>query len=742
MITPRRVRGPISLLRLSTAIVLLAVGCSKGSPPAPEAQPTTGVSATPLGAPPTGPSTGVPLPLGAAGTTRRPLIAPIIVIGTGRLINDSIPGGATAGVQATPGGVTLAFVNAEIRDVVRSVFVEHLRQSFVIDPAVQGTMTLQTSEAISPDAVLPMLESALQLHGFALVRRDGVTRVVPSASAQRLAALSITPGQGYVTRIVQPQFVSAADLHRALEPLAPPGAAIRVDAGRNILLVSGPTATVEDILNNVAVFDADYMRGMSFAVLPVRNTRSRSIAAELTTLIANTAGPAASLVKVASLDRLNAVLVTSQQPRYLEQVRSWVTRLDQGADNVDQQLFVYQVQNGRATDLAAVLRRALGLPGATGDTTASGASASRIPADDSQGFATGGRVQGGGQGQGGVQGFGAQQPTLPQVPAIPVVPQPQADAGGSPAYPESSGVSVRITADEINNALVIFATPQQYALLEAALQKLDIVPLQVLIEATIAEVTLTNELAFGLQYYLKAGNFQAFLGQRAPASSSTPFQGFNFIPGADFLFSTLGGSSIILSMLDQVAEVRVLSSPNLLVLNNQPARLQVGDQVPIVSQSAVGVLSPGAPIVNSIEYRDTGVILRVTPRVNASGMILLDVSQEVSNVSATTSSTINSPTISQRRINTTVAVADGQTLGLGGLISDNSSLSRDGIPLLQDIPVLGALFGTRGNRARRTELLVLLTPRIVYNREGGQAVTEELRRKLPLTRDVVTPRSR
>jgi general secretion pathway protein D len=323
--------------------------------------------------------------------------------------------------------------------------------------------------------------------------------------------------------------------------------------------------------------------------------------------------------------------------------------------------------------------------------------------------------------------------------------------GGQQAASDQGGM--RITADEINNALVIAATPSEYALIAAALQKLDITPLQVVIEATIAEVTLTNQLQYGLEYYIKAGDFRALLSSpQSPATTAgsattatasstinSVFQGFNFIPGLN-LATTGANGSVILQALSQLTRVQVLSSPNLLVLNNQPARIQVGDQVPISTQSAVSTLAPGAPQVNSIEYRDTGVILNVTPRVNASGLVLLDIAEEVSNPTSTTTSTISSPTISQRRVTSSVAVSDGQTIALGGLIQDSRSKGKDGIPFLQDIPVLGFFFGTHNNALTRTELIVLITPHVVRSSDDARAITEELQQKVPLTVPVLSLR--
>ncbi len=289
--------------------------------------------------------------------------------------------------------------------------------------------------------------------------------------------------------------------------------------------------------------------------------------------------------------------------------------------------------------------------------------------------------------------------------------------------------TIHITADEVNNALVILAAPREYAVIEAALRQLDTVPLQVLLEAAVAEVTLTNQLSYGVQYFLQKGRNQAFLTESTSSAIAAD------LPGFAYVFS---GNAIrtILSALEQVTTVNVVSAPQLLVLNNQTATLQVGDQVPIATQSAVSVAVPGAPVVNSIEFRDTGVILKVTPRVNEGGLVLMDISQEVSDVSQTTTSTLNSPTIQQRKIKSTVAVQDGETIALGGLIKDSRTHSRNGIPLLQDIPIVGGLFGVTSDEVMRTELLVLITPRVVESLQKARAVTEELRSKLPATRAV------
>lgn len=678
---------------------------------------------------------------------------PEISIGTGRFVDPVRPDGLPA-PNLAGGDVTLDFANADVRDVVRTVLGDLLRLPYVVDPTVQGAITLQTGRPIPRANVLNILSSTLQVNGMALIARDGLYRVIPIASASREAPIGGSSAQGYVTRVMTPRFVAATDIAKALETVVPSGAGLRADAVRNVLLVSGQAREVTDLMAMVDSFDVDYLRGVSFALLPLRTGRARDVAADVTAMIAAAGQGLTDLVKVVPIQRMNAVLVTSMQPAYLGRVRGWVDRLDRGDGRGEQQLYVYRVQNSRASDLAGVLRRALGIEGSEPASGQPGeAQAGLYGAQPGMGGALGGR--GGGFMSGGVAtatipGRGAPALTDPlgsvgTAATAGSAPPPDRYAMGQPPVTD-----IRVTADATNNALIIAATAQEYARIEAALERLDIVPLQVLIEATIAEVTLTNQLNFGLQYFFKSGGLAAVFapaGIRSTSASGTTsvvdsFPGFSLIPGANFAFLSSSGSSVVLQALAQLSTVRVLSSPNLLVLNNRSARLQVGDQVPIATQSAVSLITPNAPQVNSIDYRDTGVILTITPRVNASGMVLLDIAEEVSEVTQTTSSSLNSPTISQRRITSSIAVQDGQTIGLGGLIRDSRGTSSDGIPFLKDIPVLGHLFGATGNRDIRTELVILITPQVIRNPTDSDAVTRELRDRLASTAPTLRRRGR
>jgi general secretion pathway protein D len=418
------------------------------------------------------------------------------------------------------------------------------------------------------------------------------------------------------------------------------------------------------------------------------------------------------------IERMNAVLVIAGDAGYLQSVGNWVRRLDRAVSSTasGSQIYVYHVRNGRAGELAELLgavfggeerrpRRRLSETGV----------APTLEAVSMESASEGTEAEvGAGTGASGV-------PRLNRPETRPS--QQVFSADGESDIAGGEGPGVRFIADERNNAIVIVATPTQYELARATLERLDIVPLQVLIEVTIAEVTLDDDLRYGLQWFFESGNFSATLSNFESGLASSIFPGFNAV------FDS-GHARSVLSALAQVTDVKVVSSPQLMVLDNQIARLHVGDQVPVATQAAVSITDPDAPIVNSVELVDTGVILEVTPRVNSSGLVTLEVVQDVSDAVTTTTSDIDSPTIEQRTIQTSVAVQSGQTVALGGLIRDRLEDTDGGVPLFKDIPLVGNAFKTKDRTSRRTELLVLITPNVLRDSHEARLITDELRERL------------
>jgi len=702
---------------------------------------------TVTGPPPTqafepAPVAPAPAPPGAAAPPR----GPEFKVGTGEFV-DRGAAAARPVELGRRGDITFNFVDTNIREVVRSILGDELKANYIIDPKVQGTVTVQTSRPMAREALVGALEDILRLAGAALVRGDGLYEVVPAAEAPRGGTspeLRPAPGarvEGFSVQIVPLRFVAAGEMAKILEPVAPQGSVLRVDEARNLLLLSGTARELESLLEMVDLFDVDWLSGTSFALYPLEAASAKDLVSELESVLGGDDGPLAGLVRLVPIERINTVLVITPRAEYLSQVGLWIERLDRGGDSVQQRLYVYYVQNGRAADLAVILRDIFALPqprGAGAVELAPGLSPTEI---------TGRQARGAGREalSPARQRVEAQRAAADQErrriagerPPAQAGAQPGAQAaapgGGGPAPRLAPGAGelapqvtsdVRIIADEANNALVIMATPQEYRQISVALAKLDIVPLQVLIEATIAEVTLNDQLRYGVQWFIKdLENVDITLSEVAEGAVAQLFPGFSalFRSGAD--------PRVVLNALASVTDVNVISSPQLMVLDNQTALLQVGDQVPIAIQQAVSVGDPEAPIVNAIEFRDTGVILSVTPRVNAGGLVTMEIEQEVSDVAATTTSGIDSPTIQQRRIQSTIAVQSGETVALGGLIRDRQGVTKSGVPLLQNIPFLGALFRDTSSTGGRTEILVLISPRVVRSRHEARDVTEELKRR-------------
>ena len=286
-------------------------------------------------------------------------------------------------------------------------------------------------------------------------------------------------------------------------------------------------------------------------------------------------------------------------------------------------------------------------------------------------------------------------------------------------------------ANKANNSLLIRATPASFETMESTLLRLDIAPLQVLIEATIAEVLLNNALRYGVQYFIKNEGIAFGFNSGAQASGDSGIDPLAIIPGFNFLY-TGGNSNVTIDALSRVTDVKVLSSPSVVVQDNREATLTVGDEVPITTRQAVSVEDVDAPVVNSIEYRNTGVILQVRPRINVDGAVSLDIAQEVSRVADAAQAATGdlTPTITQRKITSRVAVQSGQTVVLGGLIEDAETRNRDRVPVLGEIPVVGSLFGSTNITNRRTELIVFITPRVIRNAQDAGDVSDELRARL------------
>jgi general secretion pathway protein D len=447
-------------------------------------------------------------------------------------------------------------------------------------------------------------------------------------------------------------------------------------------MIAGTNPDLAAMREAIQVFDVDWMRGMSVALHPLKTSRPDAVAKELETIFRAQEGPGTNLIKFVPNERLNSVLVITSRPQLLARAQGWIRQLDRLASTSDEQLFVYAIQNRSAEEMAKVLQSVLS--GKSGDP---------------------------------LQKTPAVSPDLQQA-LVEGEPPAAADASFSGEKGTPS-----VVADVENNSLLISATSRGYERIERILRQIDVLPTQVMLEAVIAEVTLTDELKFGVRWFFENGDFSIGFSDLANGGTGPSFPGMAW----SFASSSL---EFTLNALSSVTNVKVISSPTLMALNNQEATLQIGDQVPIVTRTATSVDDPDAPTVNTITMKDTGIILNVTPRVNTSGRVLLDIEQEASSVVRTTTSGIDSPTIQQRKVQTRVAVNDGEALIIGGLIQERKTNQRGQVPILGEIPILGNAFKNKTNTIERTELVIFIRPKVVRNVEQARSANEEYRRRL------------
>jgi general secretion pathway protein D len=654
--------------------------------------------------------------------------------------------------------VEINFESADISSAAKALLGDVLHLNFVIDPKVQGTVTLASVGPIHRKDVLPTFESVLRMQNAALVRDGKFMKIVPIPEAAGHSSVSAGVGQpGFGVSIVPLKYVSATTIAKTAENvLARPGA-IHVDQARNLLLIQGTASEREAALDMVSTFDVEWLRNQSVGVYPLKSTSPETMIEELQRIFdSREGGPGQGVISFQPISRMNAVMVVAKNSNALKQTSLWVQRLDR-SDNSGTALRSYRLKNGNAAQIAKILnnifvnRSGSGggsdtrtNPIAPGTTTAQ----SRIDSLDrgSQNGSTGGGATGSTSGQPSGGAFGAaSRGGAPISASFETFSNRKDSDTDSPAGADAFGgggssqggrfQNVRITADTINNAVVIYSNQEDYRIIERAVRDFDRPRLQVAIEATVAEVTLTNELAYGVQAFLTSkdlggpqnkGSFGLFNAAQAAAQSTLLNQ---IAPGANLVLGSAQQPRVVLNALSTITHVKVLSSPHVVALDNQPALLQVGNEIPITTSSATILSNSNTPLVNTIEMRNTGVILKVLPHINSNGTIELEVDQEISAVVNPGQQTLT-PTISERRVHSTVSVTSGQTVLLGGLISENDQTTKNGIPGLSDIKFLGDLLGNTDNNKTRSEIIIFIKPRVIHNGVDARSVTEEFRDRL------------
>lgn len=639
--------------------------------------------------------------------------------------------------------VTFNFSNQPIAAVINTILGDLLQEDFSIAQGVSGEVSFSTAKPVDKGQALSILETLLSWTGNALVRQGERYLVVPAGQAvagqltpqRRIPA----PGGGLSARLFTLDYISAVEMRKLLTPFARENAFLLVDPARNALVMAGTPDELSNYQDTIDTFDLNWLKGMSIGVYGLERANVAELMPELNQLFgprSNT--PLAGMVRFLPIERTNAIVAISSQPEYLNEVGRWIDTIDQGG-GYEPQMYVYDVRNMKASDLARYLRQIyanepVGQSGrgqvAPGLRTLTLSSGGKAPGTSAQG---GMGSLGSGLSTGGAQEM-AMEPRVSETEDEALFddagapPGGAATPGGTPAENQ-----VRITAQQSSNQLLVRCRPTQWQEIQAAIRRLDNPPLQVQIETRILEVSLTDGMNLGVQWYLGrlAGNSTTPGIQNVPGSQGALGAGGAALKATDTLFYSFVSNNlqVALHALESSGNTRVLSAPSLVVMNNQNAQIQVGDNIPI-NQTTIN-LDNTTVNTSSVQYVQTGVILDVVPRINPGGLVYMDIQQQVSDASKIVDSNGN-PSISTRAVSTQVAVQSGQTVLLGGLIKQNEASSNNSVPYLGRLPVLGWLFSDRQRNKDRTELIVLITPKVVSDGSSARQITDEYRQQLQL----------
>jgi len=705
----KRAARQIALVLL---IVLIAAGCS-----------ATGSRMGPTSTGKTIRTASAPLPADrpviSTSVNTEPGVTDIeLYEGTGVFINEEA---ATRKPEAVSedGEIVLNFEGESIQSVVHTILGEVLQETFVIGPGVSGEVTFSTSKPVSRDQLMPILELLLRWNGATMVYAEGRYHILPVADAIKGHLFpeigSAERAMGYEVRAVPLKYISAAEMAKILEPYVRDGGIVKADDFRQMIFLAGTPEELRNYLKTVEIFDVDWLEGMSVGIFPLQTVDVESIIVELEGVFgSNAESPLAGMFRFVPLERLSSIMVITFEESYLYKAEEWIKILDRGAAGAGKQLYVYRVKNLEAPVLAGYLTQLFG--GEGGKTTKNTPQGTLAPGLEPVTI-------------GSVSDFNQNR----------LGNEPRTSQSGvqSGALDMGSG-DIRITSVLETNSLLIQASQPEYNAVLAAIERIDIEPLQVLIESQVLDVELNEELQFGVNWFLTnnpalippgIGDIDQYVQSATFGSGSADSGGFNFLTtlatplskGMPFVQATIAA-------LDEVTDVRSLAAPSLLVRNNATATITVGTQVPVQSSS----ISTGTNnVVSSAQYVSTGVTLTVTPRINPGGLVYMDITQDVSRPGARDPdiSTSGNPPINNKSVTSQVAVQSGQTVFLGGLISEQDSRGRSGVPYLSRVPLVGPLFGSKTKQKTRSETVVMITPTVVENTVDLKTVSEDMEKE-------------
>lgn len=691
----------------------------------------------------------------------RPQLFPGLSLGPSAHSDDSAAAGPRAAVEPQAGGVQHAraqgtsvegtgvevnFENADIQTVAKSIVSDTLGLNVVIDPRVQGNVTLVSAAPIPRQDLLAAFENVMRMSNAAVIREGDLVKIVPLPEAAGAGGIG-SPGEaGFGVTIVPLRYTSAASVAKTAENFLSRPGAIRTDPSRNLIMIQGTAAERQNAVDMISSFDVEWLRNQSVGIFPLKSTSPDTMIHELERVFeSGDGGQGQGTISFQPIVRMNAVMAVAHNKRLLDQATKWVRRLDR-SDTSGTTIRIYRLANGDPVKIAKILNSLFVGRGGTTETASSqlapGTQGTQTRLDSIGGASSFSGNATNANGAGANPQAGAQTGTGSSISSnsknagsFDDFSDKKGSSGDAPpggSLPQGVFQNVRITADPSNNSIIVFSNEDDYRVIARSIQALDRPQQQVAIVATVAEVTLTDALQYGVQYYL--GSTAAGLGSNngsiSLSTSATSALLSQALPGLNVLLGSQASPEVILSALSNLTSVKVLSAPSVVVKDSQPAFLQVGNSIPISTGSAT-VLSSSNTVVNTTTYQDTGVILKVWPHIHADGTVQLEIEQEVSEVPASQANSLN-PTISERRIHSTIDIASGQTVLLGGLMSEEDDRTKTGIPILRQIQGLGDLFGTTNNSKTHTEIIVFVKPVIIHDSIDAQNVAEEFRAKLSM----------
>jgi len=569
------------------------------------------------------------------------------------------------------GDLSVELTKVDIKQAIKIILGDILKLNYVLHPDVRGLVTLRTVRPITKTQMLGLLDAVLEAHGLMAVHGDGIVQIIPSSSKKdaKVTHLLKQTKDGFGVEVIPLTNIPTGKMLKLLAPVVEKDDVIDLPGMNNLLLISGIKKQRITIKKLIELLDVDAMASQYVAIVSLRNTRPEVMISELEQILSPRGN---GLVRFTPIKRLNALMAITPNQKLIETVNLWIARLDKTKDADERRLFVYFVKHSDATALTETLKGV---------------------------FASSVRHRRG------------------------ILQDNDVKNKDTKSALSQTTLHPNFNSDHASNSILIWATGREYELISEVLTKVDISPLQVLIEGTVLEVTLQDNLRYGLKYLIESGNFRSLFTQSNAAIASS------ILPGFGVTFGGQNTTKLVIDALSEITDVRVVSSPQLLVMDGGTARLHVGDQVPIITRTSSSTATDDNRITNEIEYRDTGVTLDITPKVKSSGTVTLNISQTVSDVVRTSSSEINSPTIQQRQVTSTASLQSGTTALLAGLIREVATDIKSGIPLLHKLPVLGHFFGTTGEQKQRTELVVLISPKVIKSRDESEKITEDILQK-------------